>query len=79
VCSTVLEEAKGHVEVTDEAVEPTYSETGLTEGTHCSVCNEILKAQETVEKKSSAWIWISIIAVLLVGAGVVVFIFKKRK
>ena len=39
----------GHTEVTDEAVPPTCTETGLTEGSHCSVCGEVLKAQETID------------------------------
>ena len=38
----------GHTEVIDEAVEPTCTETGLTEGKHCSVCSAVLVAQETV-------------------------------
>ena len=49
VCGTVKEAAKGHTEVVDEAVDATCTETGLTEGKHCSVCNEIIVAQEVVD------------------------------
>ena len=37
-----------HVEVTDNAVEPTCTEKGLTEGTHCSKCGKILQAQTEI-------------------------------
>ena len=40
--------ATGHTPVTDKAVDPTCTETGLTVGSHCSVCNTVLVAQETV-------------------------------
>ena len=41
-------DALGHIEVIDAAVDPTCTETGLTAGTHCSVCNAVLTAQEVV-------------------------------
>ena len=40
--------APGHTPVTDAAVAPGCVKTGLTEGSHCSVCGEIITAQETV-------------------------------
>lgn len=40
--------SKGHTVVIDPAKEPTKTETGLTEGSHCSVCNEVIVAQEVL-------------------------------
>ena len=40
--------ATGHIEVTDAAVAPTCTEIGFTEGKHCSTCNEVFVAQETI-------------------------------
>ena len=40
--------ATGHTAVIDAAVPATCTEDGLTEGAHCSVCNEILTAQTSI-------------------------------
>ena len=40
--------AKGHSPVSIPAVAPTCTETGLTEGSKCETCGEILTPQETV-------------------------------
>lgn len=42
--------ALGHAVVIDKAVAATTSSTGLTAGSHCSVCGKILEAQRTVPK-----------------------------
>ena len=41
----------GHTVVTDSSVQATCTETGLTEGSHCQICGEILTAQETIPAK----------------------------
>ena len=54
VCSerkTETIKAPGHTVVEDAAKEPTCTETGLTAGKHCSVCNEVLEAQAVVPAK----------------------------
>lgn len=47
---TVIDEgsAKGHTVFIDKAALPTCTSKGLTEGSHCSECNEILMKQEYV-------------------------------
>ncbi len=38
----------GHTPVVDPAVDPTCTETGLTQGSHCSVCKAVLEKQEVL-------------------------------
>ena len=47
----VTVEKKAHTEVIDAAVEPTCTESGKTEGKHCSVCGEVITAQTVVDAK----------------------------
>lgn len=50
VCNRLLSEA-AHISVVDPRVEPTETSSGLTEGSHCSICGKILVAQTTIPKK----------------------------
>ncbi|MCD7861022.1 MAG: leucine-rich repeat domain-containing protein, partial [Oscillospiraceae bacterium] len=45
---TITVPATGHTTLTDTAVVPTCTETGLTEGSHCSACGEVFVAQEVI-------------------------------
>ena len=47
--------ALGHTEVVDAAKAPTCTETGLTEGKHCSVCDKVLVAQTVVDAKGHSF------------------------
>ena len=42
-------DATGHTIAIDAAVAPTCTETGLTEGKHCSSCGEVFVAQEVLQ------------------------------
>ena len=49
---TEILSALGHSEEIDGAVEATCTKTGLTEGSHCYICNATLVAREVVPKKA---------------------------
>ena len=45
----------GHTLIKDEAVAPTCTQTGLTEGYHCALCGEVIIAQEVVPVVAHTW------------------------
>ncbi len=47
--------ALGHTPVTDQAVAATCTTPGLTAGLHCSVCEEVLVAQEEIPALGHQW------------------------
>ncbi|WP_278961386.1 fibronectin type III domain-containing protein [Ruminococcus bicirculans (ex Wegman et al. 2014)] len=59
--ATVTEKlpAKGHTAVTDKGYPATCTTAGKTDGSHCSVCNTVIKVQTVIYAtghKSSGWI-----------------------
>ena len=50
ICNKTEGAPTGHTVVVDTAVAPTCTSTGLTEGTHCSTCGEVLTAQAFLDK-----------------------------
>ncbi|MBR6826451.1 MAG: hypothetical protein IKM59_07885, partial [Oscillospiraceae bacterium] len=49
--------AKGHTEVIDKAVAATCTASGKTEGKHCSVCNAVLTAQESIPANGHSYVY----------------------
>lgn len=47
--------ATGHKEVKDATVAATCEKAGKTEGSHCSVCNKVIKAQKEVPALGHSW------------------------
>ena len=47
--------AAGHMEVPDPAVPATCTETGLTEGSHCSVCGTVFQRQTVIPAEGHSW------------------------
>ena len=43
-----------HTVVVDKAVSAKYTTTGKTQGSHCSVCGKVIKAQNKIPKKKLA-------------------------
>ena len=61
-CNAIVTEklpAKGHTAVTDKGYPATCTTAGKTDGSHCSVCNTVIKVQTVINAtghKSSGWI-----------------------
>ena len=67
---TEVIKAKGHTIVTDKVVAATCTTAGKTEGSHCSVCGKVIKAQTEIKAKGHVagdWITDKVAAVGVKG------------
>ena len=45
-----------HTEVIDKGYDATCASDGLTDGSHCSVCNEVIKEQTIIKSNGHSWV-----------------------
>lgn len=55
ICRQTQGAALGHSLVIDKALAPTCTNTGLTEGAHCSICDKVVVEQEVVDTLEHNW------------------------
>lgn len=55
ICHQTQGAALGHSVVIDKALAPTCTNTGLTEGAHCSICDKVVVEQEVVDTLEHNW------------------------
>ena len=72
-------DAKGHTLVVDEAVNPTATAEGKTQGLHCSECDLVHLAQTTVPALGLTWLWVMIAVVVIVAGACVGLYFICKK
>ncbi len=56
LCGESYGAALGHKAAVLYAIDATCSKEGRTEGSYCKVCNEVLVAQESIEKLEHVWV-----------------------
>ena len=69
-CDTSTECPDGHTPATLEAVAPTCTEDGLTEGSYCSVCNTVITAQTKVPATGHSERWFTQLEVTCTADGI---------
>jgi len=55
VCGVEIGEALGHTEVVDAGTPPTCTETGISDGKHCTVCNTVTVPQTVLPANGHSW------------------------